>query len=433
MSPAKKSKQKQHVTTTYEFMGPHGTILAILGLPVVVIALYVLCDDTGCPPSWWMDLASYQQRILSRFLWSWEAAGVYTGWILFHFALAIVLPGKWAKGVVLPTGEQLNYKINGLNALFVSVGAIVSLVYYRGLQPLLWLADHYFELALAGIAFVTLMSLGLYLASLRSDQVLLARGGNSGYPWYDFWMGRELNPRLLNGLLDLKFVCELRPGLIGWVVLNTAFAAKQYESLGYVTNALTAVYLFQAYYVLDAIMMERAILTTMDITTDGFGYMLCFGDLVWVPFTYSLQARYLADYPRDLPDIFFYGVIALNLIGLYIFRASNSEKNAFRTNPHQDAVKHLKYITTKSGSRLLVSGWWGAARKINYLGDWLMSLAWCLPCGFETIIPYFYCIYFAILLIHRAYRDDHACREKYGKDWERYCKQVPYMFIPYVI
>jgi delta14-sterol reductase len=43
------------------------------------------------------------------------------------------------------------------------------------------------------------------------------------------------------------------------------------------------------YYVVDALWNERAILTTMDITTDGFGYMLAFGDLVWVPFTYSLQ------------------------------------------------------------------------------------------------------------------------------------------------
>jgi delta14-sterol reductase len=37
--------------------------------------------------------------------------------------------------------------------------------------------------------------------------------------------------------------------------------------------------------------MEKAILTTMDITTDGFGFMLAFGDLAWVPFIYSLQAR----------------------------------------------------------------------------------------------------------------------------------------------
>ena len=39
----------------------------------------------------------------------------------------------------------------------------------------------------------------------------------------------------------------------------------------------------------DAVYQERAILTTMDITTDGFGFMLAFGDLAWVPFTYTLQ------------------------------------------------------------------------------------------------------------------------------------------------
>ena len=38
----------------------------------------------------------------------------------------------------------------------------------------------------------------------------------------------------------------------------------------------------------------------MDITTDGFGYMLAFGDLVWLPFTYSLHARYLATHPVRL-------------------------------------------------------------------------------------------------------------------------------------
>lgn len=39
---------------------------------------------------------------------------------------------------------------------------------------------------------------------------------------------------------------------------------------------------------------QPAIFTTMDITTDGFGFMLSVGDLVWVPFTYSLQVCVLA-------------------------------------------------------------------------------------------------------------------------------------------
>jgi len=30
-------------------------------------------------------------------------------------------------------------------------------------------------------------------------------------------------------------------------------------------------------------------------------------------------------------------------------------------------------------------------------------------------------------------RDDEACREKYGKDWDKYCKLVPYKIIPYVV
>ena len=43
---------------------------------------------------------------------------------------------------------------------------------------------------------------------------------------------------------------------------------------------------------------EKAILTTMDITTDGFGYMLAFGDLAWVTFGFSTAARYLVDHPQ---------------------------------------------------------------------------------------------------------------------------------------
>jgi hypothetical protein len=89
-----------------------------------------------------------------------------------------------------------------------------------------------------------------------------------------------------------------------------------------------------------------------------------------------------------------------------------------------------KYLQTKVGTKLITSGWWGMSRHINYFGDWLMALSYSLPCGFATPIPYFYPIYFAILLLHRERRDDHKCRTKYGEDWEKYCKLVKYRIIP---
>jgi len=76
----------------------------------------------------------------------------------------------------------------------------------------------------------------------------------------------------------------------------------------------------QLLYVWDALYNEQAILTTMDITTDGFGFMLAFGDLAWVPFTYSLQARILVDHDPRLPAPAVAAIAALGALGYVVFR-----------------------------------------------------------------------------------------------------------------
>jgi len=93
--------------------------------------------------------------------------------------------------------------------------------------------------------------------------------------------------------------------------------------------------------------------------------------------------------------------MSVYLLGFYIFRGANSEKDLFRKDPNAPEVRHLSFLQTKRGTKLLTSGWWGSARKINYTGDWLITLSWCLLCGFSSPIPYFQAIYFLILLIHR--------------------------------
>lgn len=100
--------------------------------------------------------------------------------------------------------------------------------------------------------------------------------------------------------------------------------------LAHVTDSMLLVCAFQAWYVLDGLYNEPALFTTMDITSDGFGFMLAVGDLVFVPFVYGLQARYLAFHPVELGTARVLGVLATNFLGYYIFRTANGEKNDFR-------------------------------------------------------------------------------------------------------
>lgn len=192
------------------------------------------------------------------------------------------------------------------------------------------------------------------LFSVRTRVPLICPGGNTGRTIYDFFIGRELNPRV--GGFDLKEFCELYPGLIGWVVIDLAMAYKQYKLHGFVTNSMVFVCAFHAVYVADALYFEKAILTTMDIVHDGFGFMLAFGDLAWVPFTYSLQARYLVDNPKVLSPGFASLVLGMKVLGYLAFRGANSQKDMFRRDPNSARAKSIKYIDTKRGTKLMVSG-----------------------------------------------------------------------------
>ena len=398
-----KSKSSSAKTTHYEFMGPPGALAIILGLPAGCYGLVFFCNEDACL--------------------------VFLGWMAFCVAAHAALPGVIKQGTVLPDGSRLTYKLNGLAVLALTL-AIAGVGVHTETLDLSWVHLNFLALLTAGVAFAFALSFALFFCSFGKKK-MLAKGGNTGNHLYDFFIGRELNPRVKG--FDLKVFCELTPGLIGWLLLDLGFAHAQFKRMGSISPAMSLVCLFQGVYVLDALWFEPAILTTMDVTTDGFGFMLAFGDLVWVPFTYSLQARYLTHNQPGLGLSHLAGIWVLNFCGYALFRLSNSEKDTFRRDPAHPSVAHLSSLQTKRGTKLLTSGYWGMARKINYTGDWMMGLSWCLTCGFDSIVPYFYAIYFGILLVHRAWRDDEACHEKYGADWLKYKEQVPYVFFPGLI
>jgi protein-S-isoprenylcysteine O-methyltransferase Ste14 len=499
-----------------QFFGPHGPLLLVPALPAVVLGLVYACNAEGCLSlaplflnrgDWRAALASLPGWPRSTPLYSHEALLAAAGWFLLVLLLHVLLPGKEALGAPLPdgSGRRLKYKLNAFSVFLVLYGSALVLSFGFGALDLTWVADNFLPLATASVILSTGLAVVVYVASFLSPgagQVaaianedededededsskrkrLLSAHGATGVVWYDFWMGRELNPRVRLSLfprgaatcpllprsiknwikktatkhaaawsfdLDLKEFCELYPGMIGWALLNLSFAYAQHKthpnqgllSLG-ISNAMLLVNAFELWYVSDALLNERAILTTMDITTDGFGFMLSFGDLSWVPFTFATQARFLAESAgapdeQHLSNSALLGVLGVQAIGYLIFRGANGQKNAFRSNPRDPAVAHLKSMPTKRGTRLLVSGWWGLARHINYLGDWIMGVAWCLPTGIRGLsaaVPFFYALYFASLLAHRERRDDAACLVKYGReDWGKYCALVPWRIVPWV-
>jgi delta14-sterol reductase/lamin-B receptor len=436
----------------YEFGGPIGAATTTLALPIVTLLLshwslvgkvdLSFFDDLKSAPFWQAVLQSpvlcpgcNDSSLLLK-----GTLGILA-WFGFQVVLERWLPCTLVEGAPVKGNKdhRLVYRINAHLAFWVTL-LVVQVGYpawheqsgtwqFRRM-PLTLLYDYFGQLTLVMILLCFGLSTSLYFGSLIGDKIL-ADGGNSGNAIYDFFIGRELNPRL--GSFDWKVFCELRPGLIGWMLLNFSCMLQQQQELGYISGSMMLLNAFQGVYVWDALYQERAILTTMDVTTDGFGFMLCFGDLAWVPFTYSLQARYLVKHDPHLSYTTLLGVLALHMVGYFIFRGANGQKDAFRRDPRDKSVAHLQFLQTTRGTKLLTSGWWGMARKINYTGDYIMGLSWCLVCGFGSIVPYYYAIYFAILLIHRSIRDDHMCQEKYCDDWQTYKKIVPYRFIPGIV
>jgi len=365
----------------------------------------------------------------------WE---LYVGWYIFQVILYIYLPGNIGYGQLTPGGHKLKYKTNGLNAWIVT-----HLVFLLGV----WLGkingsiiyDRFPQL----VVIVTILGYALAVFAYLKAIYFPTHPDDckwSGSVLYDFCMGVEMNPRI--GEFDFKLFHNGRPGIVAWTVINLSFTFKQYELYGYVTNSMVVVNVIHCLYVVDLFWNEDWYLRTIDIAHDHFGWYLAWGDLTWLPTMYTLQGHYLVINPVQLPPLIAVGLLAMGCTGYIIFRMVNHQKDIFRKTNGECTIWGKKptfvktRFTTADGkentSLLLTSGFWGISRHFNYVGDLVLSLAACLACGVEHILPHFYFIYLASLLVHRTFRDEHRCSAKYGKYWDDYCKVVKWRIVPYI-
>jgi delta14-sterol reductase/lamin-B receptor len=407
------------------FGGPLGALVMMTLLPVLTVYLWACVHLHGGALVWPSRalIAALPRPSLSAL------AGIL-GFIALQCLLDVLLPGRAYTGAPQKDGRRRTYRLNGLLSLVITLallGALLATGWLHGTQAVALLGP----LLVTSILLVYGLSVFLYVYGQREPSPEAPHLGGAARVIYDYFMGTGLNPRI--GRLDLKMFMESKVAMTGWLVLTVLMAHAEYEQEGRLSLAMALVCLFQAFYVFDFFWFEEAMLSTWDINHENYGFMLAFAFLTWMPFNFSLQAQYLVHAHAALPLWAVVGLLGLNFGGYYIFRSSNLQKHRFRGGTGAKIWgREPEFIQTQRGTRLLASGWWGLARHANYLGDLMMALAWCLACGVSHLVPYFYFIYFAPLLIARERRDDQHCAHKYGADWERYRARVPWRIVPFV-
>jgi len=426
---ARVSRAREFAT---EFGGAGGALAAMVLLPAVVYYLWICVEFYG-------GALQFPRTALLAHLAhavpTWKATIVYLVWLAWQALLAWIGPGPSGQGALLPDGHsRLTYRYNGLFAWYLTLVAATAL-HVTGVFPLSTLYAEFGPLVTVATIVATALAALCYVGGRLSGRTNRA----SGNPIYDFFMGSVLNPRI--GSFDIKFFVELRPGIMLWFLLSAAMLAQQRAAYGLVTTSMLLVVFYHACYANACFKGEECVPMSMDIAYENFGWMLSFGNLVWVPFVYCLQAYYvLTITPADIPRGFALPMLVLHMVGYWVFDTANSQKDYFRNEGRalRDAfprlpwgrLRHPETLSTARGTPLLVSGWWGQARHMNYTGDLLMAWTWGLTCGFGSVIPYVYAVFLTLLLLHRLRRDERECRLKYGTDWDAYCRRVPYRLVP---
>ena len=372
---------------------------------------------------------------------TWSTFGIYWAFLIAEGVMAAYLPGLRIKGLPIPSrsGIRLEYRCNGITAWYLTLGA-VAVLHFSGVFPLQTIYDRFGELMIAAMITGNAVALAVYFGAKASNNAERM----SGSFLYDFFMGAWLNPRV--GPLDLKMWAEVRVSWLTLFLLTLGAAAHQFATYGTISTPMIFMLVAHFLYTNACMKGEECIPTTWDIFYEKWGWMLIFWNLAGVPFVYCFNSMYLASRPPFEHSIAYTVFCFVLLIGAYyVWDTAQSQRNRFRMKLNGSYVKRKafpqlpwgtldnpRYLETQAGSKLLVDGWWRYARKIHYTADIAMALSWGLICGFDHFLPYLYVTFFTVMILHRAGRDIKRCKEKYGDDWDRYCDEVPYLFIPYV-
>ena len=346
-----------------------------------------------------------------------EAAVMVLAFVALLFLASLLLPGRRIAAPDAEGNERI-YKLNGL-ALFAIVAIAAGLAQLSGRFSLSVLHAHFAALFVAANGFAFALAGWLYLRGKRA-------GGVAPGFWRGYFYGFDAGPVCFG--LDLKLF-SYRPSLIGLSILNASFAVAQWEAYGQITLAMALYQALTFFYVLSSFQFEHGVIHMWDMISERFGWMLVWGDYVLVPFFYCLPGWWLVHAPEPLSPAAAVAIAVLFAFGFWLFRGANEQKYHFKRDP--DITIWGQPARALDG-RLLVSGFWGIGRHLNYTGEICVYLAFALTAGFASWGPYLLPAWLAGLLWHRSLRDERRCRAKYGELWERYTQQARFSMLPFI-
>jgi Delta14-sterol reductase len=341
------------------------------------------------------------------------------------FVLNALLPGRWLTGYINRPGsdEKMKYHLNGI-PVFIAVLLIWFLSGYYKLIPFDWLYEfRWYGLAGACI-FGIIFTLALVLPYAPVKKSFIS----------DLFLGRVENLQVIKGRVDIKMWLYLTGAIM--LELNIlSFAAHHISIYGEMASAgFLLPSMLMTYFVVDYIIYEEVHLYTYDLFAERIGFKLGWGCLVFYPYFYAIPLWATVEKPSALTPPWLLSLYVLIFLTGWVFsRGANLQKYYFKTRPGKRFLWIRPEAITDGSRSLLVNGFWGMSRHINYLGEILMASAIVLCTGYPALVwPWLYPIYYVLLLFSRQVDDDRRCSLKYGDLWLQYSKKVPYRIIPYL-
>lgn len=252
----------------FEFGGSWGVSAMMIGFPLLMYYMWIGATYYGGrlprptkEEGVWQFMREMANLAYNGAFPSLKAWAMYWTFFVFEALCYIYLPGITTKGKPLghEQGKQLIYYCSGIWSFYVTI-VVMAALHLTGLFKLYTIIDEFGPLMSVAIISGFIVSFIAYFSALYRG----AEHRMTGHLLYDFFMGAELNPRIL-GILDFKMFFEVR---LPWYILlmvTTAAAARQYEQLGYVSGEMAFLVMAHFLYANACAKGEECIVTTWSV------------------------------------------------------------------------------------------------------------------------------------------------------------------------